>query len=660
MYVSSKNLGTCPSLHLDSDGFQKLQWNLVTIRIGKLVKQKLVDLPGFSCNIGSGQRVDTDSEAVLTAALARAGFGISQMSSDNHRKEKSHHSDPVVSLTPLLDDLLSGSHFSLTRSISPRKESTTQCLEIRMDLTEGQMDNLTNTFSYGLHGSPARHSSPARTRARAAGLTPRSSPRRSNRRRTENRQLARMSSDVNTNTESPTFSELIPGHDRAYSNDLSPNTLAERRYKGPPSPLELRDTTYQLSEVQRLVPDPAPQSVSPLSDNVPTQSRFSGIRVSFDAPSSIYSQEAHSSARPDPLELRKFGHQRSGSKFNDTTADSCRDWAESRTPSPSKHTQSQLDRRPRRSKSTGEGLRLKQHSELEPSFPPIMSKERPLEENGPQFSPLQLYFRGSGFPSDKKGEKILIGDNGWLERTEETPDKVKKTTPKKAGIIEGIKKIAKDMADFHTTRRLQNSSRERPSLQVSISLNSREQSLLYCELEFQLSSALNDYITVQLDKGRLDPDKLKRVADGWQQKGRPKVVGFRYDLETQLELVNLHVDEFRFYGRRQGDPVEICGLLHAMKVNARALSVRTFCQPDSVIAKQLVDSQSLFKLLGVPNSQQISLAEVAQFFKVIVEREAHYRTQRQSEGRHTKMAHRPEDSRWNVRATFREGENYVG
>lgn len=136
------------------------------------------------------------------------------------------------------------------------------------------------------------------------------------------------------------------------------------------------------------------------------------------------------------------------------------------------------------------------------------------------------------------------------------------------------------------------------------------------------------------------------MADIWSQKGRPKIVGFRYDLETQLDLVILHIEEFRFYGRRQGDPIEIAGLLHAMKVNARALSIRTFCQPDSVMAKQLVDSQSLFKLIGVPDAQQIALAEIAQFFKVIVERELDYREQRKYESRKTASTQGHGDRSW--------------
>lgn len=173
----------------------------------------------------------------------------------------------------------------------------------------------------------------------------------------------------------------------------------------------------------------------------------------------------------------------------------------------------------------------------------------------------------------------------------------------------------------HGHRRTQSSSKGVVNSRLAISLNAREQSLIYCELEFHLTSTLNDFITRELDRGHLDTDKLKKVADSWFQQGRPRVVSFRYDLETQLELVSLHIGDFVFHGRRQGNPVEISGLLHAMKINARAMRVRTFCQPDSVIAKQLVDSQSLLNLMGAPDIQQVALAEVAQFFKVIVERE---------------------------------------
>ena len=65
--------------------------------------------------------------------------------------------------------------------------------------------------------------------------------------------------------------------------------------------------------------------------------------------------------------------------------------------------------------------------------------------NTPAFSPFPYYFRGEDFPSQKMGQKTLIGEGGWLERTNESPDKFKKGAEKKGGFINGIKRLAKDI-----------------------------------------------------------------------------------------------------------------------------------------------------------------------------------------------------------------------
>ncbi|KAG5924409.1 hypothetical protein E4U61_000684 [Claviceps capensis] len=241
-----------------------------------------------------------------------------------------------------------------------------------------------------------------------------------------------------------------------------------------------------------------------------------------------------------------------------------------------------------------------------------------------QYSPLPLYFRGQGYPTAKRGGKTMIGCNGWLESTEKPSEYAKKPHSKRFAFIDSIKRMAKDVtAELHSShRRLNLAMSGFISTQVAISLNAREQSLLYCELEFHLTSALNDYLVSEFDKGHLIANNLKKISDLWLQLGRPRVISFRYDLETQLELVALHLNEFSFYGRRQSNLSEISGLLHAMKMNARTIRVRTFCQPDSVIAKQLIDSQSLFNLLNVSHAPQLALAEIAHFFKTIVERES--------------------------------------
>lgn len=139
----------------------------------------------------------------------------------------------------------------------------------------------------------------------------------------------------------------------------------------------------------------------------------------------------------------------------------------------------------------------------------------------------------------------------------------------------------------------------------------------------------------ELEKGRLVPTNFQKVTDAWYQQDRPRVVGFRFDLETQVDLVALHINEFNFCGRRQCNPVEISSLLHTIKVNARAMRVRTFCQPDSVIAKQLADSQSLFDMIGAAEDASRALSEIFHFFKVICEREHKVLQQRQKEHRQT-------------------------
>ena len=168
---------------------------------------------------------------------------------------------------------------------------------------------------------------------------------------------------------------------------------------------------------------------------------------------------------------------------------------------------------------------------------------------------------------------------------------------------------------------------------LTISLDAREQSLFNCELEYHLTNALNSYITSQLQKGRLSTDKLAKINDAWMAQGRPRVVAFRYDLETQLELVSAHAADFVFHGRRQGNPAEIAGLLHAMRVNARALRVRTFCQPDTVMAKWLVDCQSLFNLIGVGRMEDAALKEIAMVFRGCVDRERAVREREMEKGK---------------------------
>ncbi|KAL2263530.1 hypothetical protein VTK26DRAFT_6349 [Humicola hyalothermophila] len=240
-----------------------------------------------------------------------------------------------------------------------------------------------------------------------------------------------------------------------------------------------------------------------------------------------------------------------------------------------------------------------------------------------QYTPLAP-FLPSGTPFARKASKTLIGNGGWLENTSK-PAETTSSPTRGGGLLGNLVKKAKEMMEAGNDNKAQRRSREsdksRPaSRQLAISLTPREQSLLYCEFEFVLTTVLNDYITTQFNSGRLEADKLKKIAEDWQRKGRPKVVGFRYDIETQLDLVRMHVNDFKFYSRIAATTA-ILAIIDTMKANARVLRVRTYCQPDTVVAKQLLDSQNLFNILGAPEEQHIKLAEIIAFFKAAIERQ---------------------------------------
>lgn len=112
--------------------------------------------------------------------------------------------------------------------------------------------------------------------------------------------------------------------------------------------------------------------------------------------------------------------------------------------------------------------------------------------------------------------KQMVGARGWLERTGDSPEKKpvseKKATPqkihlKKKGLLDSLKKIAKDITNDLTasaSRKPRNVDTEKRVSRLTVSLDPREQSLLYCELEFLLTTALDSYITSQFNAGRLD------------------------------------------------------------------------------------------------------------------------------------------------------------
>lgn len=249
-----------------------------------------------------------------------------------------------------------------------------------------------------------------------------------------------------------TFSELVP---RAQPPAEYAQSLAERRQRATPAPIRTDNNRRFIGSVLRRPNlEPVADVVSPLSPRQMYEAGGGGQLTQTSGYTSAYP----SSTVPAPLrlpvaqqaELVEGGEYGEGSSHY---VEKSYGWetVESATPSPKKKYQSPDRRQLRRTKSTAEGL--KRRTDISPVRPARADQTLKLVEESPMFSPFPFYFAGQGFASEKKGEKTLIGEGGWLERTDQDGEKGKKSGMKKLGILDGIKKIAKDMVCSSTEPR---------------------------------------------------------------------------------------------------------------------------------------------------------------------------------------------------------------
>ncbi|KHN97830.1 uncharacterized protein MAM_04219 [Metarhizium album ARSEF 1941] len=145
-----------------------------------------------------------------------------------------------------------------------------------------------------------------------------------------------------------------------------------------------------------------------------------------------------------------------GQQVNKAILDMYKSWSnisgpDSRPEYPKRHQS--LMKRPKRSQSTCAAPDLCRAPSPAPVevITGVSRHEVPHNSNGmiepsPQFSPLPLHFQGQSSSSTRRGEKIMIGQNGWLECTSKVDDDEKKPQVKRLGLfLNSIKKIAKDV-----------------------------------------------------------------------------------------------------------------------------------------------------------------------------------------------------------------------
>lgn len=154
------------------------------------------------------------------------------------------------------------------------------------------------------------------------------------------------------------------------------------------------------------------------------------------------------------------------------------------------------------------------------------------------------------------------------------------------------------------------------------------------EVELMLVHTGNSFLMSQFRQGRIAVDSIKKTFDFWKSKGRPIVIEFMYDQETQRDLVAVNQHNFRFHGDRAGDragdELRINSMLYNWKQVATSMSVRTFCNPDTIILKLLFDVEQILELLGASEAILLRLQQIRasmnEMMRISREKQAHAST----------------------------------
>lgn len=230
---------------------------------------------------------------------------------------------------------------------------------------------------------------------------------------------------------------------------------------------------------------------------------------------------------------------------------------------------------------------------------------------------VEINNRQTGEPAVRSPLKKLFGDGGLLgwsaSATSEAPD----PRYKRSGLSSFTRKV-KDKAhdlkrDVQERMPGVNLSRQNSTASIGtfpISLSPYAQGDFYMQLELLLNVETNRFLMKQLQFGHISVESVKQIVNTWAHKGRPQVIGFRYDLATQRDLVELNMETLGFNGVSGLDRVRLISILTTWKTLAREISIRTFCQPDSVVKKHLHDAEKVLELIDAEAESMTAFQDV--------------------------------------------------
>ena len=232
--------------------------------------------------------------------------------------------------------------------------------------------------------------------------------------------------------------------------------------------------------------------------------------------------------------------------------------------------------------------------------------------------------------------KQLFGENGWLGKSpskDAPPEEQKEPALKRWGeklrrrvdhmvcksqcswkdIVSLIVEQTEDLPKIDMSKLMQSPSKSKSPPKTTrfyVTLTPPQQAKLYSEVELMICATANSFLTLQQDEGRMSIEALSDLLQSWAMKGRPQVIEFMFDQQTQRELIVNNIKSFRFFGPNAENLISVNSMAHAWKTLAREMNIRTFCSPDAVVKKHLHDSYRVLETLGAPSVTMMAFLEM--------------------------------------------------
>lgn len=120
----------------------------------------------------------------------------------------------------------------------------------------------------------------------------------------------------------------------------------------------------------------------------------------------------------------------------------------------------------------------------------------------------------------------------------------------------------------------------------------------------------NTFLVREYKAGRVSAESIHKIKAYWTSKNRPKVVGFLYDQMTQRDLVLYNLTTLKFHGECAENPLVLNATMYSWKLMAKEMSVRTFCNGDSMIRKHMHDTHKILEMMGTPLVTYLAFQEL--------------------------------------------------